>query len=58
MIPDENCYLMWQYCKDPNDIQEAIDNKDKDWDHYIRLSALHMILTTVVMLSFGQRIGV
>lgn len=53
MIPDENCYLMWQYCKDPNDIQEAIDNKDKDWDHYIRLSALHMILTTVVMLSFG-----
>lgn len=22
----------WQYCNDPNDINEAIKTKDKDWE--------------------------
>lgn len=22
----------WQYCKDPNDLNEAIANHDKDWE--------------------------
>lgn len=42
MIPDENYYLMWQYCKDPNDIQNAIKNKDVDWEG---LESLHQIIS-------------
>ena len=32
MMPDEQAYLMWQYCKDLNDIEEAIKNKDENWE--------------------------
>ncbi len=24
--------IMWQYCKDPNEINDAIKNCDEDWD--------------------------
>ena len=24
--------IAWQYCKDPNEINDAIKNRDGDWD--------------------------
>lgn len=24
--------IVWQYCKDPNDINEAIQNSDDNWE--------------------------
>ena len=34
--------LRWQYCKDPNDIQKAVDTKDPDWEG---LESLHQIIS-------------
>lgn len=42
MMPDEQAYLMWQYCKDLNDIQKAIDGKDENWEG---LESLHQIIS-------------
>lgn len=42
MIPDMQTYLMWQYCKDLNDIEEAIKNKDENWEG---LESLHQIIS-------------
>ena len=25
--------VYWQYCKDPNDINDAIENRDPNWEH-------------------------
>ena len=38
---DWNEYLMWQYCKDPNDINKAIKERDENWEG---LESLHQII--------------
>ena len=50
MIPDEDCYLMWQYCKDPNDINEAVKNHDEDW---VGLESLHQIKSITYDVNHG-----
>lgn len=42
MIPKEYEYLMWQYCKDPNDITRAVGEQDPDWEG---LESLHQIIS-------------
>ena len=32
--------IMWQYCKDPNDINDAIANHDEDWEDLIDASQI------------------
>ena len=50
MIPDENCYLMWQYCKDLNDIQKAIYTKDENWNG---LESLNQIISITYDMNHG-----
>jgi hypothetical protein len=42
MISNEKAYLMWQYCKDPNDIDKAIATHDEAW---AGLESLHQIIS-------------
>jgi hypothetical protein len=42
MISNEQAYLMWKYCKDPNDIDKAIATHDEDW---AGLKSLHQIIS-------------
>ena len=50
MIPDEDCYLMWQYCHDPNDIDKAIKEHDEDWEG---LESLHQIISITYDTNHG-----
>ena len=50
MIPDEDCYLMWQYCHDPNDIGKAIKEHDEDW---VGLESLHQIISITYDTNHG-----
>ena len=47
---DAVCYLMWQYCKDPNDIQKVIDTKDGNWEG---LESLHQIISITYDMNHG-----
>lgn len=42
MIPQEQEYLSWQYCRDLNDIQKAVDTHDPEWQG---LESLHQIIS-------------
>lgn len=63
MIPKECEYLMWQYCKDLNDIEKAIEKRDENWEG---LESLHQIISITydtnhgcyVVLWIGYRKGV
>lgn len=33
--------IMWQYTHDPNDINDAIKNKDEDWEEMIGAPYAH-----------------
>lgn len=50
MIPKEYEYLMWQYCKDPNDIDKAIEEGDPNWEG---LKSLHQIISITYDSNFG-----
>lgn len=50
MIPDEDFYLMWQYCHDPNDINRAIKEHDEDWEG---LESLHQIISITYDTNHG-----
>lgn len=43
-------YLMWQYCKDPNDIQKAIEEEDSDWEG---LKSLQQIISITYDTNHG-----
>lgn len=50
MIPTEESYLVWQYCKDLNDIQQAVDTKDPNWEG---LEDLHQIISITYDTNHG-----
>jgi len=29
----KKCFVSWQYCKDPNEINEVIKNGDPNWEY-------------------------
>ena len=31
-VDNKRCFVSWQYCKDPNDINVAIGMQDENWD--------------------------
>lgn len=50
MISDEDCYLMWQYCRDLNDINKAIKERDEDWEG---LESPHQIISITYDTNHG-----
>ena len=50
MTPKEYEHLIWQYCKDPNDIEKAIREEDPDWEG---LESLHQIISITYNASHG-----
>lgn len=50
MVPDENYYLMWQYCKDPNDINDAVEGWNTDFEG---LESLHQIISITYDTNHG-----
>ncbi len=47
---DEDCYLMWQYTNDPNDIDNAIKEHDENWEG---LESLHQIKSITYDTNHG-----
>lgn len=49
MMEQKN-YISWQYCKDPNDINTAIDSKDDNWEGLTSAE-------DIISISFDNSLG-
>lgn len=49
MMEQKN-YISWQYCKDPNDINAAIDSKDDNWEGLTSAE-------DIISISFDSNLG-